>query len=291
MQLHLIDGTFELFRWHFASPSAKAPDGREVSATTGLVHVLARMVTAYEATHIAVAFDTVIESFRNELFPGYKTGEGVDPALKAQFLLAERATHALGITTWGMVEFEADDAIATAAERWAPDVERVVLGSPDKDLAQCIRGDHVVEFDSIRKRWIDEEAVRAKFGVPPASIPDWLGLVGDAADGLPGVPKWGAKSTGTVLARYGHIEDIPFDHRMWDVAVRGAAGLAESLWAHRDAALLYRDLATLRTDVPLTETLEDLEWRGGRRAELEAVCAEIGSTEALEVVTRWRTEP
>jgi 5'-3' exonuclease len=290
MDVHLIDGTFELFRWHYARRPGGEPPDPVYGATRGLLHSLARLLTVHGATHVAVAFDTVIESFRNDIFPGYKTSAGMDPALLAQFPLAERAVRALGVTVWSMIEFEADDAIATAALKYLPEVDRVILGSPDKDLCQCVIGERVVAFDSIRKRWIDEAAVREKFGVGPASIPDWLGLVGDAADGLPGVPRWGAKSTAAILARYGHIEAIPTSAAAWDVPIRGADSLSASLEANRAAALLYRDLATLRRDVDLPESLADLEWRGAHRGALSAICEEIGDPEVLRFVNRWRDD-
>ena len=210
-------------------------------------------------THVAIAFDHVIESFRNDLYPGYKTGEGIDPKLYAQFGPAEDACRALGVVTWPMIEFECDDALATAAARFAADrdVEQVVICSPDKDLAQCVRGTRVVCLDRIRRTTLDEDGVHAKFGVGPESIPDWLALVGDSADGFPGVPRWGAKSASTVLGEYEHLEAIPDDPRAWSVKVRGADALAVSLREHRDDSLLYRRLATLRTDVPLSESLED----------------------------------
>ena len=241
-----------------------------------------------EVTHVAVAFDHVIESFRNDLFDGYKTGDGIEPELAAQFPLAERAAHALGFVVWPMIEFEADDALATGAARWADEVRQVVICSPDKDLAQCVMGDRVVCLDRRRQIIYDADAVREKFGVEPASIPDFLGLVGDTADGIPGIPRWGAKSAGVVLAHHGQIEQIPEDFEQWGVKVRGAKGLAASLNSMRTEADLYRRLAILRTDVPLPESLQDLEWQGGRRPELEALCAEIGEAEALVRVDRWR---
>jgi 5'-3' exonuclease len=241
-------------------------------------------------THVACAFDHVIESFRNRLFAGYKTGEGVPKELMAQFPLAERASQALGLVTWPMVEFEADDALATAAARFAdaPGVEEVLLCTPDKDLAQCVRGERVVCFDRLRRRRLDEVGVVGKFGVLPASIPDWLALVGDDADGIPGLERWGAKSAATVLARYRHLEGIPDDERNWEVAVRGAPALARSLREGRTQAGLYRLLATLRTDVPLAEDLEDLRWRGGRQKALEALCRELGETDLLARVPLFR---
>jgi len=241
-------------------------------------------------THVAVAFDHVIESFRNDLFDGYKTSAGVPEELLAQFGLAEEASRALGLVTWPMVEFEADDAAAAAAARFSTDprVERVFIGSPDKDLAQCVTGDRVVLWDRRRELVLDEAAVQEKFGVAPASIPDWLALVGDAADGIPGLPQWGAKTSAAVLARWRRLEEIPADPAAWDVKVRGAASLSDTLRTRFDDALLYRRLATLRTDVPLPETLDDLEWKGADRAALEALCARIGERSLLERMPRWR---
>lgn len=290
MRLHLVDGTYELFRAYFGAPPATGPDGAEVGATRGILRSLFSLVREDGVTHVACAFDHVIESFRNELFPGYKTSEGVPADLMAQFPLAERAAHALGLVVWPMIEFEADDALATAAARWSdsPGVEQVLICTPDKDMAQCVRGTRVVCFDRMRRRLLDEKGVIEKFGVPPASIPDWLALVGDAADGFPGVPRWGSKSASAVLARYGHLEAIPDDEKEWSVTVRGAAALARSLREHRTEACLYRRLATLRTDAPLTEGIDDLRWRGARRQELATLCREIGDDGFIERVHRWR---
>lgn len=290
MKVHLVDGTYELFRAYFGAPPATAPDGREVGATRGILRSLAAWIRKAEVTHAAVAFDHVIESFRNDLFSGYKTGEGLDPALYGQFELAERACHALGLVVWPMVEFEADDALAAGAARFAAEkgVSQVLICSPDKDLSQCVRGNRVVAVDRHREVVLDDAGVAAKFGVPPASIPDLLALVGDEADGIPGLPKWGMKSAATVLAAYGKIENIPDDPAKWTCKVRGAAALAESLAPRRKEAALYRKLATLREDVPLTETLEDMEWRGARRNELEKICEEIGERDVLTRMTKWR---
>jgi 5'-3' exonuclease len=240
-------------------------------------------------THVACAFDHVIESFRNDLFAGYKTGEGIEEDLLTQFPLAERAVQALGVVVWPMVEFETDDALATAAARAdaAPEVEQVVICSPDKDLTQCVRGTRVVCLDRLRRRVYDESGVREKFGVTPTSMPDWLALVGDSADGIPGVPRWGARSASTVLGRYPHLESIPERESEWQVSVRGAAALARSLRAHREDAALYRLLATLRTDVPLAEEPAALRWRGARRADLAALCRELGDEELMHRVHRW----
>ncbi len=290
MKVHLVDGTYELFRSFYGAPSAKGPDGAEVGATRGIILTLLRLLGEDGATHVAVAFDHVIESFRNELFAGYKTGEGIDPDLWRQSPLAERAVEAMGLAMWPMVEFEADDAMAAAAAKYAadPSVEQVVLATPDKDLMQCVRGDRVVGWDRRRQLVLDEKAVIEKFGVPPVSIPDYLALVGDSADGLPGIPGWGAKGSAAVLARYGHLEAIPDDARMWDVAVRGADRLAKSLRAERENAMLYRLLATLREDVPIAESAADLEWRGADRELLTVLCAEIGTPGLVQRVPRWR---
>ena len=290
MLLHLVDGTFELFRAHFGAPGAHAPDGREVGATRGLLRSLLALLHEDGVTHVGIAFDHVIESFRNDLFDGYKTGAGLPEELLAQFSLAESAARALGLVVWPMVEFEADDALATAAARWQddPGVEQVVICSPDKDLAQCVRGTRVVTYDRIRRKQVDEVGVMAKFGVLPSSIPDLLALVGDSADGIPGVPRWGSKSAAAVLARYGTLEQIPDDVGQWDVAVRGAASLADQLRDHRNEAMLYRQLATLRFDVPLTESIDDLRWRGADRAALTARCEEIGDTGFLGRMKAWR---
>ena len=264
MKVHLVDGTYELFRAYFALPSISAPDGREVGAVRGLVQTLITLLRQDDVTHVAVAFDTEILSFRNQLFDGYKTGEGTPPELLEQFPLAERAAAALGLVVWPMAEFEADDALGTAAVRFreAPGVEQIVLCSPDKDLAQVVSGGRVVTLDRRREIITDEEGVREKFGVGPASIPDYLGLVGDSADGIPGIPRWGAKSAAQVLDHYGHIEQIPADATDWTINVRGAKSLAASLAENMEPALLYRQLATLRLDVPIAEDVEDLEWRG-----------------------------
>jgi 5'-3' exonuclease len=240
VQVHLIDGTFELFRAYFAVPKSQNAAGVEVGAARGLLRSFTALLAGGEVSHVGCAFDHIIESFRNDLFEGYKTGEGIDPDLYSQFGLAERVTRALGIVTWPMIEFEADDAIASAAARCAelPEVTRVVIASPDKDLTQCVEGERVVCWDRLRNSWLDAAGVVQKFGVPPASIPDYLALVGDSADGIPGVPRWGAKSASSVLAAYGHIERIPARAADWSVRVRGAEALSQSLEAQRDAALL-----------------------------------------------------
>ena len=284
MRVHLVDGTYELFRAWFGAPEASSPAGREVGATRGFLRSLAAMLRSDEVTHVACAFDQTVESFRNQLFEGYKTGEGLEPDLLSQFPLAERASQALGIVIWPMVEFEADDALASGARKFrdAPGVEQVLICSPDKDLTQCVDRAKVVTLDRRRQIVLDEDGVREKFGVSPESIPDYLALVGDAADGIPGIPRWGAKSAARVLAKWGHIEDIPKDHELWGVEVRGAATLAKNLGTRRQDALLYRRLATLRTDVPIDESLNDLRWRGPERSALEALCEEIGERTLLD---------
>lgn len=292
MKIHLVDGTYELFRSFYGAPSKQAPDGREVGATVGLLNSLLLLLTKSGATHVACAFDHVIESFRNKLYPGYKTGEGIDPDLLGQFRLAERAVAAMGIVVWPMVEFEADDALASATHRFQRlrSVEQVVLCSPDKDLAQMVSGDRVVGWDRRREIVYDEAAVIEKFGVPPASIPDWLALVGDTADGYPGVPAWGEKSASAVLSKYGHLEAIPEDHRKWGLTAGRALRLADNLRTHWQEALLFRRLATLRTDVPLEGNLKDLEWRGARKR-LRSLCKELGATRLLDRVPRWADKP
>jgi 5'-3' exonuclease len=285
-RVHLVDGTYELFRAYFAVPASKAPDGREVGATRGVLSTLLSLCRTEGATHVACATDHVIRSFRNELYAGYKTEAGVPEDLLAQFPLVEEAIAALGMVVWPMVEFEADDALATAAAHFAAGAEQVLIATPDKDLAQCVRGQRVVMLDRRRKATLDEAGVRAKFGVPPASIPDWLALVGDAADGYPGLPGWGGRSAAAVLDRYGTIEAIPAAASAWGVKVRGAERLAATLAARRDEALLYKRLATLREDVPLAESLGDLEWRGAR-PELRDFCARIGYDDFAARVHRW----
>jgi len=266
VNVHLIDGTYELFR-HFLSPAAafdrSAPP--EVRAVRGVVASILGMLED-GATHLGVATDHVIESFRNALWPDYKTGEGIDPVLRAQFEPLEEALSALGVVVWPMVEFEADDALAAAAAIAAADprVGQVVICTPDKDLAQCVRGERVVQLDRRRREVRDEAGVVRKFGVPPASIPDWLALVGDRADGYPGLPGWGAASAALVLARYGHLEQIPGPAAEWDVLVRGAARLAATLAEQRERALLFRTLATLRVDAPIGTDVDALRWIGPR---------------------------
>jgi 5'-3' exonuclease len=265
VDVHLLDGTYELFRHFYAMPSARDADGREVGAVRGVLNSVLGMINA-GSRHVGVATDHVIESFRNGLWRGYKTSAGIDPALLSQFQLLEDSLTAMGVVVWPMAEFEADDALAAAAVRAAADprVERVVICTPDKDLAQCVRGTRIVQLNRRTRITIDEAGVVAKFGVPPTSIPDYLALVGDAADGYPGLRGWGAKSTAAVLARFGHIEEIPADWRTWGVNATSPAALAATLEKERSLALLFRTLATLRTDVPTFETVDDLEWKGPR---------------------------
>lgn len=290
MKVHLVDGTYELFRSYYGAPPADGRDGQPVGAVRGLLRSMLSLLHEPGVSHVGIAFDHVIESFRNGLFAGYKTGDGIPEDLLAQFEPAERASHALGLVVWPMLEFEADDAIATAAARFAdaPGLEQVVICTPDKDLAQCVRGKRVVRLDRMRRLLLDEAGVVARFGITPASIPDWLALVGDDADGIPGIPHWGAKSASLVLARFRSIEDIPEDAAQWDISVRGAAALAASLRQRRPEAALYKTLATLREDVPLSEALADVEWRGARREEMASLCDEIGEPELLERVQRFR---
>jgi len=261
--VHLIDGTYELFRHYYAVPSARDAEGREVGAVRAVVGSLLGMINR-GATHLAVATDHAIESFRNSLWPGYKTSAGIDADLLAQFHPLEHALQALGVAVWPMVEFEADDALASGAALAAEDprVDRVIICTPDKDLAQCVRGMRVVQLDRRRNITRDESAVVAKFGVGPRSIPDYLALVGDAADGYPGLPGWGAKSTAAVLAKFERLEDIPGDWRTWRVNAANAASLAATLARERDRAFLFRDLATLRTDIPLFASIDALRWAG-----------------------------
>ena len=292
MKVHLVDGTYELFRNHFGAPPRQAPNGQEVGATLGLLRSLLMLLTSSGVTHVGVAFDHVIKSFRNNLYAGYKTGAGIDPDLLAQFPLAEKAVAALGVVVWPMVEFEADDALATATARYKRSrrVEQIVVCSPDKDLSQLVEGERIVCWDRRRDIVIHEQGVVEKFGVKPQSIPDWLGLVGDAADGFPGIPGWGAKSASTVLARFEHIESIPADPIQWklkSISPGRAARLAESLAQHRAEAYLYRKLATLRADVPLQATLNDLKWQGAY-PRLKALCRELGDDRIPERVPRWR---
>jgi 5'-3' exonuclease len=286
VNIHLVDGTYELFRHYYAMPSARDAEGREVAAVRGVLASVLGMMKG-GATHIAVATDHVIESFRNQLWPGYKTGEGVETELLSQFPLLEEVLAAAGVLVWPMVEFEADDALATAAVVAARDarVERVIICTPDKDLAQCVRGSRIVQLNRRTGVTMDEAGVIAKFGVKPESIPDYLALVGDSADGYPGLRGWGAKSSAAVLAKFVHLESIPSDSREWHVNVAGAGTLAETLNREREQALLFRTLATLRTDIALFDDVEQLRWSGPTPA-FEAFAARLDAA-----VTEGRQSP
>jgi 5'-3' exonuclease len=277
MKVHLVDGTYELFRHFFGAPPHRNAAGQEVAAVRGVLSSVLQLLDE-GATHVGVATDHVIESFRNDLWPGYKTGDGVDPDLKSQFWPLEDALAALGVHVWAMVDLEADDALASAAAVAGDDsaVDQVVICTPDKDLGQCVRGRHIVQLDRRKDRLIDEDGVVAKFGVGPASIPDYLALVGDSADGFPGLSGWGAKSAAAVLARWIHLEDVPPDPAAWDVDVRGSAKLAATLQEGRDEARLFKELATLRVDRFLLGSVDDLRWRGPAQ-EFEEVAAELDS--------------
>jgi 5'-3' exonuclease len=292
MKLHLVDATFELFRAYYSRPPRRAPDGRPVNAVQGLIDSMLSLLREPDLTHIGAATDYVIESWRNDLYPGYKTSAGMDPDLLAQFRDAERALVALGIKTWPMVPDEADDAIATAVARFADDprLEQVVICSVDKDLSQLVDGDRIVLRDRMRRVTYDEAGVVAKFGVRPESIADYLALVGDSSDGYPGLPGWGAKSAGAVLSKFGHIDGIPPSALDWELDIRNASRLAATLEERRDEAMLYRTLATLNRDSDLGETtrsLDDLEWRGVPRAAFIGLCDELGLDTVRERVHRW----
>jgi 5'-3' exonuclease len=262
VDVYLIDGTYELFRYYHAVPSARDAQGMEVGAVRGVLGSVLGMINR-GATHVGVATDHIIESFRNRLWPGYKTGAGIEPDLYLQFPLLEEALAAMGVVVWPMIEYEADDALASAAAAAArdSDVSRVIICTPDKDLAQCVEGARVVQLNRRTNVVRDEQGVMEKFGVPPASIPDYLALVGDSADGYPGLPGWGAKSAAAVLARFGHLESIPADPKQWHVNA-SASTLSATLERNRDLVLLFRDLATLRTEIPLFESIDELRWKG-----------------------------
>jgi 5'-3' exonuclease len=295
VKVHLVDATFELFR-AFYSPGRQmeyAPDGRPVNAVHGLVDSMLSLLREPDVTHLAAATDHVIESWRNDVFPGYKSSFGLPAELLVQFNDAERALRALGIVTWAMVEDEADDAIATAVARFTGDsrVEQIVICSVDKDLAQCVDDGRVVLRDRIRRITYDEAGVVAKFGVTPKSIPDYLALVGDSSDGYPGLAGWGARSSAAILARFGNLDAIPESPLEWNVPLRGASQLAAVLRDHKADAFLYRRLARLNTDAAITGTLEDLAWRGVPRLEFLAMCAELGIERVSERVHRWADQP
>ncbi|MBA2354869.1 MAG: flap endonuclease [Acidobacteria bacterium] len=282
MDVHVVDGTYELFRHFYALPTARDEQGQDVAAVRGVVHSVLNMITQ-GATHVGVATDHVIESFRNDLWPGYKTGAGIDPALLAQFPLLEEALVAAGVVVWPMIDVEADDALASAAAMAArdPRVDRVVICTPDKDLAQCVRGTRVVQLHRRTRVTMDEDAVIARFGVRPSSIPDYLALVGDSADGYPGLPGWGAKSAAAVLSRYEHLEGIPSNWREWQVNAVSAGALSQTLARDWDKVQLFRSLATLRDDVPLFDEVDQLRWAGATAAfaplaaRLEAAVTEL----------------
>jgi 5'-3' exonuclease len=289
-KVHLIDGTYELFRNYFGAPKRKSPDGREVGATIGLLRSLVALLRQPDVTHVACAFDHVIDSFRNKLYTGYKTGEGIEPDLLSQFHLAEDAVASVGIVVWPMIEFEADDALATAAVRFKnlKSVEQIVICSPDKDLAQSVLERKIVCWDRRRNIVLDENGVVQKCGVHPESIPDWLALVGDTADGYPGIRGWGEKSASLVLSRFKHLESIPHDVQRWGLKVTRAPFLSENLESHRKEALLYRLLATLRLDVPLKEDLEDLAWRGPRE-NFRMLCHQLGDEGLQQRIPSFRS--
>jgi 5'-3' exonuclease len=290
MKLHLVDATFELFRAFYSRPARQAPDGRPVNAVQGLIDSMLSLLREDDLTHVGAATDYVIESWRNDVFPGYKSSAGIDRALLAQFRDAERALVALGIPVWPMVEDEADDGIATAVARFADDprLEQVIVCSVDKDLAQLVVDERIVLRDRMRRVTYDEAGVIAKFGVKPASIPDYLALVGDSSDGFPGLPGWGSKSAGAVLAKFEHLEAIPPSVLDWQLDIRNASRLAATLAEQREAALLYRTLAILKRDAAVdTTSLDDLEWRGVPRATFLALCEELGLDTVRERVHRW----
>ncbi|MGZ6269227.1 MAG: 5'-3' exonuclease [Candidatus Limnocylindrales bacterium] len=294
MQLHLVDATYELFRAHFAPrPPVVGRDGRVLTAVAGLAGTLLALLRDEGATHVGCATDRVIRSFRNDLFAGYKTEAGVAPELLAQFPLAEQAIEALGIVLWPMVDVEADDALATAAARWAdhPDVERILVCSPDKDLAQCVHDGRVVLRDRRRDLTIDEAGVVAKWGVRPSAIADYLALVGDAADGYPGLPGFGARTAATLLGRYGSLDAVPARAAEWDVRLRNAVVLAATLRDHAAELALYRTLARLRLDAPVPQRdPEELRWRGTPRARWETFCDKLGLARLRSRPHRWRDD-
>ena len=285
MNVYLIDGTYELFRYFFAVPSSKDTSGQEIGAVRGVLTSVLSMIEA-GSTHLGVATDHVVESFRNELYLGYKTAEGVDPELLSQFPILEEGLQAMGVMVWPEVKFEADDALASAAAKAAEDkrAEQIFVCTPDKDLSQCVRGSRVVQLDRRRNLIRDEAGVEAKFGVKPESIPDYLALVGDSADGYPGISGWGEKAAGGILSVYPHLENIPKDCHAWPRTIRGASRLAESLFSHWDDVVLFRTLATLRMDVPVFDTVDELLWKGPR-PEFEKFCQRIKAADLFRRVT------
>ncbi len=289
-RLHLVDGTFELYRAEFSKrPDHKDPKGRDRKATVGVVSSLLWLLEdpEEEVTHIAVAFDNPIRSFRNDLFDAYKSDEGVPEPLRAQFDPVEEAVRALGIVVWSMDQFEADDALAAGSKLYADAFQQIRILTPDKDLGQCLRGKEIVQVDRIRKKTITAEDFRAGRGIAPESMPDWLALVGDTADGIPGIPGIGEKTASLLLAEYGHLESIPADPKKWKVKIRGADSIAEALSARREDAMLYRKLATIAYDVPLKESAADLEFRGVPRAKFEAWCDAVGSENLKDRPKKW----
>ena len=288
VRLHLLDGTYELFRAHFGRrDTVPGPDGSDIHATLGILESTLALLREPGVTHLAASFDTVIESFRNDMFPGYKTSAGIDEELLEQFPLAEDALEAIGVVVWRNIEFEADDALAAAAVRWVEDVEQVVIVSPDKDMAQVVVGDRIVTYNRREQKLLDEDAVVEKFGVHPESIPDYLALVGDTADGVPGLPGWGAKSASTVLWRYPRLELIPPDASDWEVEVRGADKLAQTLRTSLEDAYLFRELTTLRLDVPLEEELDELEWLGVPPGAFHSFCEDMNFDADAIRVDSW----
>ena len=288
VRLHLLDGTYELFRAHYGrKDTVTGLDGSDLKATLGIVESTLSLLREPGVTHLAASFDTVIESFRNVMFPAYKSSAGMEPELLAQFPIAEDALEAIGVVVWRNVEFEADDAIATAAIRWVEDVEQVVIATPDKDLNQLVIGDRIVTYNRREQKMLDESAVVEKFGIHPESIPDYLALVGDTADGVPGLPGWGAKSASAVLARYPRLELIPMSSGDWEVTVRGGEKLAATFRDNQELVYLYRELTTLRLDVPIAESLADLEWKGVPRPRFEQFCASVGFDPESIRVHRW----
>jgi len=285
MNVYLIDGTYELFRHFFAVPAAKDGSGQEVGAVRGVLTSVLSMIER-DATHLGVATDHVVESFRNDLYPSYKTSEGVDAELLSQFPILEEALEAMGVVVWPMVEFEADDALASAAAKAAQNegVAQVLICTPDKDLSQCVVGTRVVQLDRRQNVVRDEAGVVAKFGVGPQSIPDYLAVVGDSADGFPGVSGWGQKAAASVLSHYPHLEEIPKDWRAWDPSIRKARGLSESLFSAWNDALLFRRLATLRADAPVFSAVEELRWRGPRLG-FEEYCRRMKAPDLLRRAT------
>lgn len=288
MRLHLLDGTYELFRAHFGRrDTVLAPDGHDIRATLGIMESTLALLREPGVTHLAASFDTVIESFRNDMFAGYKSSAGMEEELLRQFPFAEDALEAIGVVVWRNIEFEADDALAAAAVRWVDEVDQVVICSPDKDLSQVVVDERIVTYNRREQKMVDEQGVVEKFGIHPESIPDYLALVGDSADGVPGLAGWGAKSSSKVLAKFPRLELIPADPSDWGVEVRGAEKLATTLAEHQDEAYLYRELTTLRLDVPLEEDLSDLEWRGVPAERFGAFCEDMGLDPDGIDVHRW----